>query len=485
LSLVLELERDLPAVIPAGTATAVFCTGACFDAKREIAELEILVDGVAHRPSAFAMPRPELIAAHAWPSHALHCGFWVTVPVPAPTRPGVVVLEARARFDGGGGSSAELGRIEVVDRSPAATTSAKPAQPARPGPPHPETIAICMATLAPDMRLLEAQIESLREQTDEDWICLISDDASPPEHFQQITELVGADPRFEVSRSPRRQGFYRNFERALEMVPASAELVALCDQDDRWHPDKLAALRAGLGDAVLVYSDLRLVDVDGRVLRSTLWQGRANNYGSLTSMLVANSITGAATLFRRELLALALPFPDTPGFQFHDAWLAVIALAAGRVAYVDRALYDYVQHPGAVFGDVTHGGRPPDVSRAAAWRAAYFYGYLGRSVQAQVALARCGPRLKPRKRRALRRFVACDRSPAATAWLAARSARAALGRTETLGSELGLAWGLAWKAMAGVAARHPCLARGPLADAVPPPPDAFSQKRLRRWRSRV
>ena len=38
-------------------------------------------------------------------------------------------------------------------------------------------------------------------------------------------------------------------------------------------------------------------------------------------MLVANTITGAATLFRREVAELALPFPDTPGLPFHDHWL--------------------------------------------------------------------------------------------------------------------------------------------------------------------
>src|SRR6185437_11332342 len=199
-----------------------------------------------------------------------------------------------------------------------------------------------------------------------------------------ITALIAGDDRFHLYASPRRLGFYRNFERALGMAPAQAGLVALCDQDDRWHPDKLATLRAALGDAVLVYSDQRLVDADGRVLRSTLWRGRSNNFSSLTSMLVANTITGASMLMRRELLNLALPFPDTPGFQFHDAWLAVIALACGDIGYVDRPLYDYVQHPGAVFGDVTHGGARP---RATSWRAAYFHGYLGRRAQAQVALS--------------------------------------------------------------------------------------------------
>ena len=39
--------------------------------------------------------------------------------------------------------------------------------------------------------------------------------------------------------------------------------MALADQDDRWHPDKLAALLAGIGDAQLVYSDARVVARDG------------------------------------------------------------------------------------------------------------------------------------------------------------------------------------------------------------------------------
>ena len=89
--------------------------------------------------------------------------------------------------------------------------------------------------------------------------------------------------------------------------------VALCDQDDRWHPEKLAVLREAIGGAGLVYSDQRLVDADGRVLRDTLWHGRRNNHTDLTSMLVANTITGAAMMLRREVAELALPFPDTPG----------------------------------------------------------------------------------------------------------------------------------------------------------------------------
>src|SRR6185312_13059113 len=129
------------------------------------------------------------------------------------------------------------------------------------------------------------------------------------ERFAALESAVSGDRRFVVSRSPRRLGFYRNFERALALAPLGAEYVALADQDDRWHPDKLGRLIAELGPARLVYSDARIVDRDGTVLADTYWASRTNNHTDLLSLLVANAVTGAASLFRRELLDYALPFP--------------------------------------------------------------------------------------------------------------------------------------------------------------------------------
>src|SRR5205085_12316687 len=143
---------------------------------------------------------------------------------------------------------APLARVEVVAPDPAPRSQVSSS----------DLIAVCMATFDPDPDLFRTQIDSLRAQTCERWTCVISDDGSSPERFALIADTVGGDPRFVVSRSPRRQKFYRNFERALRMAPAEAELLALCDQDDRWYPDKLEVLREALGSALLVYSDQRL-----------------------------------------------------------------------------------------------------------------------------------------------------------------------------------------------------------------------------------
>ena len=473
--LVATLETPLPAALPAGGADAVFCYGACFHRREAVAELAIVVDGARHRPAAAGMPRLDVLARYGDP-RAYRSGYWGTVPVVARAAGDAVELSLAVRLAGGTELVAPLGRIAVVERAPAR-------------PPDPGLIAVCMATFEPDLALFRVQVESLRAQTDRWWCCVISDDGSSRERFDALVAVVAGDARFTVARSERRRGFYRNFERALELAAPEAELLALCDQDDRWHPDKLAVLRAALGSAQLVYSDQRLVAADGRVLRETLWHGRRNNHTDLTSMLVANTITGAATLFRRDVTERALPFPETPGLQFHDHWIALVGLASGEVAYVDRPLYDYVQHEGAFFGAVTHGGRRGARGRlrglVRGGRGAYFRGYLAREVQARVLLARCGDALTPGKRRALERFVAADSSLVALARLALRPLRVLAGRTETLGSEFGLVRGLVWRRLVAVlAAGAGTPGRRPL-DTSLPDLLSYQQERLRRWRARV
>jgi glycosyltransferase involved in cell wall biosynthesis len=475
--IVAALEHPVRPLV-AGRPTAVFLYGHCFHPRIEIASLRILVDGTARSPAAQRMPRLDLPAYRS--------GFWAIVPIEPPPDAGGIDVDVEAELQGGGAVRARLCTIEVV----APTT--RPA--AGDLPLGEDTIAICMATFDPPRRLLQVQFDSIRAQTDPDWICLISDDCSSPERFAAIAETVGEDPRFVLSRSERRLGFYRNFERALEMVPDRVRLVALSDQDDRWLPDKLATLRAALGDAQLVHSDMRLVDAAGAVVRQSLSAGRRVNRANLASLLIANTLTGAAILFRREVLDFALPFAEGPGWDFHDHWLGLAALARGEVNYVDRPLYDYVQHPGAVLGQVVGGDdagprlsrprlrRPRLRGRLAGWRGAYFHVYMHLQVEAQTLLLRGREVIAPRKRRTLERFVAAERRPFVLAWLAVRPLRGLVGRNETLGAELLVVRGILWRWLTGLRLAVP---RQPRFDTSMPPfdPATFGQRRMRRWRA--
>jgi glycosyltransferase involved in cell wall biosynthesis len=369
-----------------------------------------------------------------------------------------------------------------------------PVRRARPfsvGPVEGGTIAIAMATYRPDPVLLRAQIDSIRAQTDTNWTCVISDDFSEPEHYEQILQIVGGDPRFSVSRAPEWIGFYRNFERALTLVPPETQLIALSDQDDVWHPDKLKTLRASIGSGALVYSDQRLTDSEGRVLRETMWVGRSNNRTNMASMLLANTVTGAAMLIRREVVERALPFPECPGMQFHDHWLALVALGSGRLEYVDRPLYDYVQHGRAILGRVAGpvGSRRTAprlrMPRMRDWRGAYFLGYLPTRMRAETLLLRCADTLSASERRGIELFMRAESSPLAFLWLVARPLRMLFGRTETRGGEWELAVGVVWRWLASLVAALPGWPDRYLLDTSFPEPLSFAQKRLGRWREQI
>ena len=135
------------------------------------------------------------------------------------------------------------------------------------------------------------------------------------------------------------------------MVPAGADHVALADQDDRWHPNKLETLARRAGrcpDGLQRHAAHRRRR--NALISDTYWTRRVPNHDNFASLLLGNSVTGAAALFRRDLLDAALPFPPRVGNLYHDHWLALVAASTGRIAYVDRPLYDYVQHPEAVIG---------------------------------------------------------------------------------------------------------------------------------------
>jgi hypothetical protein len=105
--------------------------------------------------------------------------------------------------------------------------------------------------------------------------------------------------------------------------------------------------------------------------------------------------------------------------------------------------------------------------RIGRWRYTYYVDG-GRLLQfATILQMRCGPQMAPDKRRALERFLRTDRSPAELGRLLARAGRELTGRPETLGAELGLFFGFAWRHLSGAVSRAP--GDGPKLDAQPPP----------------
>jgi glycosyltransferase involved in cell wall biosynthesis len=368
--------------------------------------------------------------------------FWALIPL---TAPATYRLDLRADS-----RSHFLGSVAVVSQNdPEPWTGRCP------------RVAICMAAYQPRRDLFQRQIESLRHQSFADWICFVQDDGSNAESSRMIERTLACDSRFRYERNSENLGFYRNFERCLRRVPAGTDYVALADQDDVWHVDKLATLLEQLTvETMLAYSDLAIVSDTGEPLASTYWTQRPTNASDLGTQLITNSVTGAAMMFRRSLLSRVLPFPELVGQSNHDHWIASVALAMGRVRYIDRPLLDYVQHANNAIG---HAGeqRRPLRRRLAKWLGAlrpsdsvaywqeshdiYFAQLWRVQMWARLLLLRCGPDLAQEKRLVLQRLADVDVRGAGPRWLVGR-ALAGLGcASTTLGAELSLLRALWWK----------------------------------------
>lgn len=442
-----ELCGTLPGRLAVGGGTAVVLVGRARHPAGAIERIEVGMNGnfVPALAHARGVPR--------WAEE--HDAWWALVPVLPVGAARRTPLELRASLRGGAVASAELGSVELTPAhdDPQPLPAAARRQPGKP------VVAVCMATWNPPRELLERQIGSIRAQTHGNFACFISDDGSRPDALAAIRELAAGDERFVVCGCSERVGFYRNFERALALVPRDAEFVALADQDDSWAPEKLETLLGSFDrETSLVYSDMRIVDETGALISPTFWSHRPTNHTDLRKLLIANTITGAASMFRRELLELALPFPERFGELFHDHWLAVVALATGTVAYVDRPLYDYVQHGDATQGHARAnlGALPAERLRFRGLRRAkavavarripphYVQVYLPARILATVLDLRAAGDLRPDKQSIVRTFA---RTPARLGpWLAGASLRRGLRSSPTLGRERDFLTGMAWEA---------------------------------------
>ena len=187
---------------------------------------------------------------------------------------------------------------------------------------------------------------------------VVSDDASGDGCVALIEAAIGDWQRqsrtplpLKILRNAVPLNVTKNFEQAV--MACTGDLIALCDQDDIWHADRLARMAAEFEqrpDLLLLHSNARLVDDQGLDLPGSLFSALEvrpfelewiHGQRAFDAFLRRNLVTGATTVFRRSLLKYALPFPKE---WLHDEWLGMVAAAMGGVDVLEQPLTDYRQH---------------------------------------------------------------------------------------------------------------------------------------------
>lgn len=200
-------------------------------------------------------------------------------------------------------------------------------------------ISIALCTYNGQLYLKE-QLDSLLYQTYPNLEIIIVDDCSTDKTAAIIKEYEKAHSRIQVYLNEHNLGYTKNFEKALNLC--RGEYIALCDQDDIWDKDKISKLYQNIGDALLIYHDSELIDGSGKSL-NTYFSDRVKFYkgSEIGPLLLLNCVSAHAMMVHRSVIRDAGEFPEK---LFHDWWLALAALAKGRITFVKEPLVFYRQH---------------------------------------------------------------------------------------------------------------------------------------------
>ncbi|HET8760878.1 MAG TPA: glycosyltransferase family 2 protein [Nitrospiria bacterium] len=201
-------------------------------------------------------------------------------------------------------------------------------------------------------RYLGEQLESLASQTLKPRELVVCDDGSTDDTVAIIRDFA-LRARFPVRLflNPANLGSTKNFEHAIQRC--EGDLIALSDQDDVWRPRKLERVVAAFEaapDVGAVFSDGEVVDETLRPLGYGLWDAagfdaarreRLGQGHALEVLLKNDVVTGAALAFRRTFRDAIVPIP---AIWVHDAWIALVIAALGKVGTIDEPLILYRKH---------------------------------------------------------------------------------------------------------------------------------------------
>jgi glycosyltransferase involved in cell wall biosynthesis len=252
-------------------------------------------------------------------------------------------------------------------------------------------VSVVMATYN-GARFLPLQLDSILGQTYPNLEIIVVDDASQDATRDILADYQRRDSRIRVLHALENRGVVATFEEALGH--AAGEFVAFSDQDDIFHPEKIARqvehLQANSA-ADLCLSDLSVIDDEGHFVAESMrrYQHLAVRPGKpFNELLYLNFATGCAMMVRRRLVSLALPFP--PDCMVHDWWLSVLSASSrgGGIVLMPEALTYYRQHTSNVIG-AREGGLSGAIKRAPtlAYRCDWYQrnvrrlrGYLARDI---------------------------------------------------------------------------------------------------------
>ncbi len=200
------------------------------------------------------------------------------------------------------------------------------------------------------------QLSSIAEQSRLPDELIVCDDQSSDGTIEILkTFAAGAPFAVRIHVNETNLGVIKNFEKSINLC--AGDIIALADQDDVWHPEKLALLEnefSSAPDVGLVFTDAEIVDENLNTVGPQLWGFTFSSkdqrlFGAskcLQILLEYNVVTGATMAFRAKFKPLIIPIPTNSDYNFiHDRWIAMVIASVADISFVPKPLIKYRQHP--------------------------------------------------------------------------------------------------------------------------------------------
>lgn len=198
-----------------------------------------------------------------------------------------------------------------------------------------KTVAVVMCTYNGE-KFLREQLDSILRQTYPISEIIVQDDCSTDSTVAILRSYAARDGRVRVIVNEHNLGFNRNFRSAV--MKATADFVAISDQDDVWMPDKIERQVGAIGQYNICYSDH---------LRGTTFEG-AHTVSPRCSLeaLMFGGFAGHTMLLRRDFV------------QRDDVWMDGIYYdwSLGLNAYFSRRQGDNAHRQTAQLAPVASAG---------------------------------------------------------------------------------------------------------------------------------
>ena len=183
-------------------------------------------------------------------------------------------------------------------------------------------------------KFLRQQIDSVLSQTYANLELVIVDDVSSDSTLQILDEYSRKDDRVKYFVNDKNIGYNKNFEKAIQL--AAGDYIAPGDQDDIWEKSKIEAMmNAWPAVALFIYSlsgnftdnDFKSRTPAPRVFYSTI--------DDVHKLVFNSPVHGHASMFKKELVARCLPFPED---IFYDWWISMHAASTGIIGCIPQTL---------------------------------------------------------------------------------------------------------------------------------------------------